>query len=183
LESYPASACDLIDVVLSSWEDLFTSQIGPAQIGRDIFPSPQVLGSFMHELVPLQMRARLGVQWRGDQKASEKDIVNTEDDRFSTEIKTSSSAQQIFANRSFGQPDSLSAKKEKSGYYMAINFGGWQRSADGTIVSEDRPKVTRIRVGWLDHTDWCAQEASTGQAATLPPRLENSQLLTIYMER
>jgi hypothetical protein len=180
LARYPASASEVIDVVLSSWDALFNSQIGPARIGRDIFPSPQVLGSFMHELVPLKMRELLGADWRGDQVASEKDIVNVKDGRYSTEIKTSSSTRQIYANRSFGQPDSEASKKEKSGYYLAINFEGWQRQVDGTVVTSHKPSVTLLRMGWLDHTDWYAQLASTGQAASLPPKLENCQLLTIY---
>ncbi len=176
--AYPATCSDLIQVVLSSWGSLTSSQIGRARIGVDLFPSPQVLGAFLHELVPLEMQELRGPDWRGDWTASEKDMVYLPDDRYSCEIKTSSHARQIFGNRSFGQQGLDAAKKEKSGYYLAVNFTGWSRD-DATL---EAPRVRLIRFGWLDHVDWLAQAASSGQAASLPPSIENAQLLTIFSE-
>lgn len=177
VSAYPASASDLIEASLASWDALVDSTIGRATIGRDIFPAPQVIGGFLHELIPLEMHARHGADWRPDTHVSEKDLVYVPNDQFSAEIKTSSHQRQIFGNRSFGQQNPATAKKLKSGYYLAINFTGWARDEAATVVE---PGINLIRFGWLDHVDWLSQAASTGQAASLPASIENAQLLTIY---
>lgn len=176
VSQHPLEPGVLVESVLQSWEGLTSSRIGRARIGVDVFPSPQVLGSFLHELIPLEVQSREGDSWRGDIDASEKDLMCLPDHRYSVEIKTSSHARQIFGNRSFGQADGGSGKKEKSGYYLAVNFSGWTR--DGGIGGA--PGVNLVRFGWLDHVDWLAQGASTGQAATLPPTVESYQLLTLF---
>lgn len=180
LNEFPAGPGHVVEAVLDSWKGITRSRIGRAQIGVDIFPTPQVIGSFLHELIPMELHARFGTQWRGDTNASEKDLVFIPDDRFSAEIKTSSNVRRIFGNRSFGQKDTGAGKKSKDGYYIAVNFRGWER--DGTQTGE-APGVGLIRMGWLDHVDWLAQTASSGQAAALPPTVENAQLLTIYSDR
>lgn len=180
LEQYPAPPEAIIDSTLEAWASIPHSRIGLGRIGVDIFPPPQVLGSFLHELIPLEMQRSLGHNWRGDQSVDEKDLVYVPDRRFSTEIKTSSSDQRVFGNRSYGQVDTGTGKKEKAGYYLAVNFTGWARDGSGRAGP---PGVRRIRLGWLDHTDWLAQVASSGQAALLPAIVENSQLLTLYDNR
>lgn len=176
LKEFPLGPTALVDAVLSSWNGLAGSRIGRARIGVDVFPAPQVVGAFLHELIPLDLRSACGDDWRGDVTASEKDIVYVPESRFSAEIKTSSHAKQIFGNRSFGQQRNETGKKEKSGYYLAVNFTAWSRDGSNSAA----PGINMIRFGWLDHIDWMAQNASTGQAATLPPLRENCQLLTLF---
>jgi len=176
VKEYPLGPTELVDAVLASWNGLAGSSIGRARIGVDVFPTPQIVGAFLHELIPLDLRAANGLDWRGDMTASEKDIVYTPESRFSAEIKTSSHAKQIFGNRSFGQQGNAVGKKEKSGYYLAVNFTAWSRDGSESAT----PGIKLIRFGWLDHVDWMAQDASTGQAATLPPLVENCQLLTLF---
>lgn len=101
------------------------------------------------------------------------------DDRWSIEIKTSSHAKQIFANRSYGLETESEGKKAKSGYYLAINFHAWP-SFDAKPAQQVDPGIRSIRFGWLDSTDWQAQKAESGQQSNLPPLIENTQLLMLW---
>jgi len=96
---------------------------------------------------------------------------------YSVEIKTSSSPNKIYGNRSYGQPHKVSdslGRKGKSGYYLAINFEKFDKK--GTRL----PEIRRIRFGWLDHTDWIPQKAPTGQQSRLKPYSEANKLLLLY---
>jgi hypothetical protein len=161
-------------VVLGSWKAIFQSSIGPRKfrIGKDIFPKPQILGFLLHELIPLEFQSRHPKDWRPEQTAADKDLVHLKEAKFSVEIKTSSSSSSIYGNRSFAQ-EGGSAKKDKSGYYLAINFGKCTKSTPN-------PQITGIRFGWLDHSDWLGQKAATGQQARLAPEVESGKLLKIY---
>ncbi|MEX0718868.1 MAG: ScaI family restriction endonuclease [Planctomycetaceae bacterium] len=177
LRVYPLSRDEIVAPILDAWESMFESKIGRhgIRIGRDLFPTPQIMGSYLHELIPLEFAARYPGQWRGDETAGEKDLVYIPDDRFSTEIKTSSHKAKIYANRSYAQ-ESATFKKDKSGYYIAVNFEKFDR----TRRTPQEPRIRRIRFGWLDHTDWKAQEKPTGQQASLRPESERLKLLVIY---
>ena len=174
IEAHPADLEDLVSVVLNSWTSIFESSLGSGfKIGTHIFPRPQILGFLVHELVPLEFEHLHPGVWRRDLGAGDKDLVYVADDLKSIEIKTSSSKSQIFGNRSYGQQNVSKGKKGKSGYYLAVNFERW-KDANGL------PMVRLIRFGWLDHTDWHSQKKASGQQASLPPVVENLQLLTIY---
>lgn len=176
IEDHPANLDDLVSVVLNSWASIFESSLGSGfKIGDDICPRPQILGFLLHELVPLEFERLNPGTWRRDSGASEKDLVFLADKSMSIEIKTSSNKNQIFANRSYGQQNESKGKKDKSGYYLAVNFESW-KEADG------QPKVRLIRFGWLDHTDWHSQKEESGQQSSLSPIVENLQLLIIYEE-
>lgn len=98
-------------------------------------------------------------------------MVFIPDDRFSIEIKTSSSPRNIYGNRSYaqtGQPP----KKSKSGYYLAINF---EKFTPGI----KNPRILLVRFGWLDHEGWIGQSAATGQQARLSPAVERNKLITL----
>ena len=82
------------------------------------------------------------------------------------EIKTSSSRRGIFGNRSYTQP--ARTKKEKSGYYLAVNF---DKAAP--------PSVRSVRFGWLDHADWLGQAAASGQQARLRADALRHKLLSL----
>lgn len=164
IKDHPLEDEEIVDAVLESWTSIFESKIGKhgIRIGEDLFPTPQVMGMFLHELVPLELAARHPQNWRGDLSASEKDLVYLPDDSMSVEIKTSSNADQIFANRSYAQ-QSTGAKKSKDGFYIAVNFEKFPKTRPVTL----RPKIKIIRFGWLEHTDWIGQASQSGQQARL----------------
>lgn len=174
LAEQPLSGEILVEAVLSSWDSIFESRLGSGfHIGRDILPTPQIMGFFLHALIPLELAAG-DPNWRADLNAGEKDLVYQPDQGFSIEIKTSSHRDQIFGNRSFGVDGPTRGKKAKDGYYVAVNFEKWG-DAPGRM-----PQIRAIRYGWLDQTDWVAQKSETGQQSSLPAIVSNTQLLTLY---
>lgn len=173
IKEFPLRMPELVDVVRVSWESIFFTRIGPKgfQIGKDIFPKPQIVAFLLHELIPLELHSRHPGVWRQEKLAKDKDIVCIKDEFFSIEIKTSSHASQIFGNRSYAQ-ESAVAKKSKSGFYLAINFD----RLDPLVTA---PRLRRIRFGWLDHSDWIGQASATGQQARLSPEVERGKLITL----
>ena len=130
-----------------------------------------ILGFLLHELIPLELERRYPGKWRREIEAKDKDIIYTTDDIFSIEIKTSSNPKSIFGNRSYAQV-SQTSKKGKSGYYLAVNF-------EKCTSLKPKPKITRIRFGWLDHTDWMGQKSQTGQQSRLSKDVESFKLLEL----
>ncbi|OGH91562.1 MAG: restriction endonuclease [Candidatus Magasanikbacteria bacterium RIFOXYD2_FULL_39_9] len=172
---HPLSVNEIKEIVLESWEEIFSSKIGKKsfRIGKDIFPKPQIMGFLLHELIPLEFSVRYPNIWRKEKSSSDKDLIYVPDDSFSIEIKTSSNPNSIFGNRSYAQ-EVLNGKKSKSGYYLAINF---EKCDDSSCP---KPRILKIRFGWLDHEDWMGQTAATGQQARLSPAVEKAKLLEIY---
>ena len=168
---------ELVEVVHTCWESVFESRIGAKQfrIGEHLFPKPQIMAFFLHELIPLELASRHPGVWRGEESSADKDVVYIADTSLSMEIKTSSHPTQIFGNRSYAQK-SGTGKKSKSGYYLAINFDKVEK--DG-----QRSKLRRIRFGWLDHDDWLGQTAATGQQARLSPQVERGKLRLLFENR
>lgn len=171
IERHPLSKERLVQVVQAAWASIFRSSIGDLRIGTDIFPQAQVLGFFLHELIPVEL-AREERGWRRGGNA-EKDAEYDEDRSISFEIKTSSSARQIYGNRSYAQP-AAPGSRSKSGYYLAVNFQPWSAVGDGA-----QPLITRIRLGWLDHTDWVPQASPTGQQAHLTTAADAAKLIDL----
>jgi hypothetical protein len=163
-----------VEVVLSSWDSIFDSAIGTKgfTIGQHIFPKPQIMGFFLHELIPLELQERYPDVWRIDKTGDDKDLVYVPDASFSVEIKTSYHPTQIFGNRSYAQPAST-AKKSKAGFYLAVNF-------EKFAPTRPRPRIRAVRFGWIDHSDWIAQRAATGQQARLAPIVYQTKLLLLY---
>src|SRR5205807_8316427 len=66
LSQFPLPMNSIVEVVLTSWEDIFHSRFGlkAYQIGRDIWPEPQVMGFLLHELVPLNLKGSYSGKWR-----------------------------------------------------------------------------------------------------------------------
>lgn len=173
IRQHPLDPNELYEIVHQVWEDIFASQIGskPFRIGRDIFPRPQIMAFFLHELIPLELAYRYPGIWRREQTPHEKDVVYVPDPFFSIEIKTSSSPHNIYGNRSYAQKSAYS-KKAKSGYFLAVNFQKF-------TPKRTTPCITHVRFGWLDQEDWIAQTAATGQQARLPPEVERYKLLEL----
>jgi len=174
IDEHPLKLDEIVDIVLISWESIFSSSLGTKgfKIGVNIFPKPQIMGFLLHELIPLELSVRYPKSWRTEETSEDKDIVYIPDDKFSIELKTSSSPRRIFGNRSYAQ-DSTRGKNAKTGYYLAVNFQKF-------MEKKTRPNIKLIRFGWIDSTDWIGQRAATGQQSRLPTEVENSKLLEIY---
>lgn len=177
IKNHPLDMKIVIETVLESWDDIFESSFGKnnVQIGKDIFPSPQIMGFLLHELIPINLKEKLSSDdWVKDKEVSEKDLVYKPNIDYSIEIKTSSNPNKIFGNRSYAQKTD-NPKKTKTGYYLAVNFERFQDSPN--------PKIRKISFGWLDHNDWRGQKAQTGQQANLAPIIYKTKLLEIYPKR
>lgn len=174
IEKHPLSTDEIINVVLSSWDSIFASSMGSKgfKIGVEIFPKPQIMGFFLHELIPLELAERYPETWRPETSSSDKDLVYIADDQYSIELKTSSNPRHIYGNRSYAQKSSK-GKKTKTGYYLAVNF---EKFSD----KKGLPQIKLIRFGWLDATDWIGQKAATGQQSRLPLDVENFKLKELY---
>ena len=174
VKKHPLSTDEIIEVVITSWTSIFASRMGSRgfRIGVDIFPKPQIMGFFLHELIPLELGAKYPGIWRGEENAADKDIIYIPNDFYSIEVKTSSDRNHIFGNRSYAQATSKS-KKAKSGYYIAVNF-------EKFTSNMKNPSIRLIRFGWLDSDDWIGQKAQTGQQARLPTDVEKNKLLNLY---
>lgn len=177
VKAHPLKPKEIVEVVLAAWDSIFASKLGTNafHIGRDIFPKPQVMGFFLHELIPLELAARHPKTWRGEKASGDKDIVCIPDEHYSIEVKTSSNPRHIFGNRSYAQKTTEN-KKVKSGYYLTVNFEKFSDDAKN-------PSILLVRFGWLDATDWIGQKAATGQQSRLPPEVENCKLLDLYKHR
>lgn len=177
IKAYPLRMNELVEVVQESWSAIFQSKIGPKEfrIGQHLFPKPQIIAYFLHELIPLELQSRFPRVWRGEESAGDKDVVYIPDNSYSMEIKTSSHASQIFGNRSYARKAN-SSKKSKSGYYLAINF-------EKLTKANPAAALRRIRFGWLDHADWQAQAAATGQQARLSPVVERGKLQLLFEDK
>lgn len=173
LAEHPIDVQELVNVAHSSWKKIFKTKIGgELQIGVDVFPSPQILGNYLHLLIAAALEKSHPTLWRRERDKNDKDVVCLSDDKYSFEIKTSSQ-NRIFGNRSYGQAENASGKS-KSGFYAAILF---------EKCTPDRPKpaLKRIKFGWIDHTDWKAQAAATGQNSTLDTVAWNLKLKDLYI--
>jgi hypothetical protein len=174
LTRHPLQGPDLVRATLASWDSIFHSRLGSGfHIGKEIKPTPQIMGFLLHALVPLEL-AKTHSGWRAELTSRDKDLVYIPDEAMSIEIKTSSHAKRIFGNRSFGVESAARGKKAKDGYYLAVNFEKWPEQGDAL------PRILAIRFGWLDHTDWMAQVSQTGQQSNLPADVDNNQLLILH---
>lgn len=173
----PLSSDELVKTVLTAWELICNETVigGQIKIGVDLFPKPQVLGNLLHEVVPYLLQKSRPTEWRPDIAKDEKDVVYIPNPTtFSFEIKTSSSGSGIYGNRSVSQkPTSRPAVKDKSGYFLAINYTPMHKT------NQVGP-VTLIRMGWFDHLDWAGQIAPSGQAASLSKDVRTHKLMSLY---
>lgn len=177
VNSHPLTKEELVDSVLTSWDKIFDTYIGnELKIGRDVKPSPQILGNYLHELIPIYFEKKYIGKWQKDKSKMDKDLVCTFDDFYSVEIKTSSSKKDIFGNRSYGIQSTAENTKKKEGYYLAINF---EKCTD----ANEKPNITLIRFGWLEHSDWISQIAQTGQQSRLSKESDSLKLITLYEKR
>ena len=167
---------EIVQIVTESWNTIFKSSIGGFRIGIDIFPTPQIMGVFLHTLIALFVHKKHPEYKLGDSK-SEKDIHNSSNTSLSIEIKTSSDKNKIFANRSYAQPQDGDEKKNKDGYYIAVNF---EKFSD--VESGKQPQIRLIRFGYIEHSDWIAQASPKGQQAHLDKDTYNHKFITLFQK-
>ncbi len=174
IDEHPLTEEEIVDIVLEAWDKIKLTKIGgKLQIGVDVFPSPQIMGNYLHLMIAALLSERHPHEWRGEIDKSDKDVVYMPDDTYSIEIKTSSQ-NSIYGNRSYGQENSdNNSGKQKFGFYLAINFEKYSASVTD-------PQIKRIKFGWLDHSDWKAQAAATGQNSTLDKDAWNHKLKLLY---
>ncbi|ERT09825.1 scaI restriction endonuclease family protein [Lyngbya aestuarii BL J] len=172
IDEFPLSSEVIISTVEEAWKDLYSSSFGDfrLQIGRDIFLPAQAIGVILERLIAVRL-AHQNSGWRGGQTKSEKDIVCTFNDRYSFEIKTSSSKNSFYGNRSTGYR-SDNRLKSRTGYYLIINY---------KLPKEDNleRKIWKIRFGWIDDQDWVGQNKPTGQQASIASKIAGLKLVTI----
>lgn len=175
IDKHPIEQKVLVDAVLKSWDMIYGSIIGGTfEIGENYFPTPQILGAFLHELIPLEL-AKHDSRFRKGVGTLEKDIHCVGSEEYSFEIKTSSQ-KDIYGNRSYPKKTTNKPKrkrKSKSGYYLAINFPPIHKLNRWCPISQ-------IRFGWIDEDDWHAQIAESGQQANLTKETLAKKLITLH---
>lgn len=166
IEKHPLTTREIVDVVLRSWASIFDSAIGGYKIGTHIFPKPQVMGFFLHELIALEFAHRYPEVWRGEQAAHEKDLVYVPDSALSIEIKTSSHKSQIFGNRSYVQAET-DPKKTKSGYTLRSISRVFQKWGRCPRLIESGLVGWIIRTGLVRNQPRANRHASNQRARSL----------------
>jgi len=168
ISQYPIEVEELLEIAMISWERLWGSEIG-GQIRIDEVDLPAtVIGYFFQKLFSHELSSRFPSEWKGEELKSDKDLVHINTPKFSTEMKASGQlGYALFGNRSYNQQseNSGSSGKDKSGYYITLNFY--------------KQTITLLRLGWIDQDDWVPQGAATGQAAVLKPDVYTHKLVEI----
>jgi hypothetical protein len=171
IRAHPLSIEEIISVVHIAWEGVWSTQIGSEQTRLsllEINPPATVIGYFFEKLMGKELSVRYPDQWIDGSAGNHKDLHNIINSKFSIEVKSSGQlGLKIFGNRSYGQEveNTDRAKKDKSGYYITVNFY--------------KTYLTLIRFGWIDGSDWVAQTSATGQAAGLRSEVYEHKLISI----
>ena len=157
----------IVELCLKSWDSILNGKINTYLnlLIREMRLSPQATGALFHDVIPEYIQKNIQGFRKGVGK--EKDIVCEFNDFYSMELKTSSQ-KSIYGNRSYAKSET---GKEKSGYYLAINF---------EKIQIKNPQILLIQMGWLDQTDWRGQKSETGQQAALTREARNSKFVVLY---
>src|SRR3990167_1159600 len=77
VRAHPLDMDEIVKVVLKVWTDILTLSIGskPFKIGSDLFPAPQVMSFFLHELIPLELARLYPGVGREEKSSNEKALV------------------------------------------------------------------------------------------------------------
>ncbi len=171
---HPLTSELLLTASQSAWKTLRQTTIGKGKTAiaiENLNVPATVIGYFFEVLLARELEIRFPGKWRGSRSKEEKDLFYIPDPSKSVEVKTSGQrGYRIYGNRSYGQKSRNVelVKKEKSGYYLTVNFFG--RS------------LSLLRFGWIDAEDWKPQTAPTGQMAGLSEAVYASKLISISGE-
>jgi hypothetical protein len=171
IENHPLSIDEIREAVHVAWDRVWSTQIGSGRTRlalQEINPPATVIGYFFEKILGKELAIRYPGEWISGNAGEQKDLHCVEDKKYSIEVKTSGQlGLKIYGNRSYAQdienPDK--AKKDKSGYYITVNFHGRH--------------INLIRFGWIDGSDWVPQKSPTGQAAGLGPEVYAYKLIPI----
>lgn len=171
IKNHPLSLNKILEAVYVAWEGVWSTEIGNGHARiplHEVNPPATVVGYFFEKLLGKELATRYPGEWTGGSAGDQKDLHYIKDKKYSIEVKTSGQlGWQVYGNRSYGQdienPDR--AKKDKSGYYITVNFHGRH--------------INLIRFGWIDGSDWIPQGAQSGQAAKLGPNVYEYKLMRI----
>lgn len=177
IEDHPLDLEDVQDLVLDSYDELLQTRIGDPdddiKIFEDAKVGAQATGAFLETILANKLQDEYPVWRQGSE--SEKDLIHTDDSRYSIEMKLSGQVDdKIYGNRSYakGSED----KKSKSGYYLCINVH----------ISEDVTSPSYlpflIRFGWISFSDWSGQESESGQASKISSEVYKYKLKTVIGE-
>ena len=140
LERHPLKEDVIRAVALTAWETLWRTTLGEGAVAvllRELEVPATVVGYFFEVLFARELARRFPGTWRGNQNKDEKDLVHIPDAAYSVEMKTSGQlGVKVYGNRSYGQQvqDPALAKKEKSGYYITVNFFEQTLRARASII-------------------------------------------------
>lgn len=171
LVSHPLSIEEIVDSIHSAWNSVLATNVGHGITSmplREINPPATVIGYFFEKLLAKEISKKYPGEWAGGVGSEQKDLHYIPNPRFSIEVKSSGQRGfKIFGNRSYGQTieNSEKAKKDKSGYYITINF--------------HNQHINLIRFGWIDASDWKPQKSPTGQMAGLGDDVYNYKLIPL----
>ena len=173
IADHPLTTEEMREAVTSSWKALWSTEVGEgiAKIPlKELAPPATVIGYFFEKILAKELSEKHKNQWKGG-VGSEKDLHYVDDPKYSIEVKSSGQlGMKIYGNRSYGQEieNKDRAKKDKSGYYLTVNF------------HED--KLNLVRFGWIDGKDWVPQKSQTGQMAGLSSEVYDGKLIPIQGE-
>jgi hypothetical protein len=179
LKENPLNQREIVDIIFKAWDGIFRSKIDGLQIGKDIFPNPQMMGYFIETIVAVRLSEKYPTIWKHGKEKHEKDIVCLTNLDYSIEVKSSSSTKQIFGNRSYAQQQADIATKSKDSFYLTINF---EKFLEFSEVAK-RPEITLIRFGYVEHSDWRGQKSEKGQQASLSPSVYKNKFLILYNKK
>jgi hypothetical protein len=171
VQAHPLTPAIIHDVAQVAWARLWSTRVGGAAQGfpfAEADPPATVVAYFFEKLFAQELATRFPDVWRGG-CGSEKDLHCLRNEALSVEMKASGQiGYKVYGNRSYGQKleNADAAKKDKSGYYITVNFYG--------------QALTLLRFGWIDADDWKPQSASSGQMAGLGDDVYNYKLLPIH---
>ena len=169
--AHPLTSDVLLAASLAAWDTLWRTQVGTGATAvplASLSVPATVIGYFFEVLLSRELEARFPSVWRGSSSKNEKDLMYLPNPLLSVEVTTSGQhGYRIFGNRSYGQKSARrsTAAKEKSGYYVTVNFYG--------------QVLTLIRFGWIVATDWNPQKSQTGQMAGVSDAVYRYKLLSI----
>jgi hypothetical protein len=173
IAKFPLKKSEIVEAVQAANTDLYTSSFGKAKliVGKDIFLPAQATGVILERLIALELNRR-DQDWRSGNRNIEKDVVCISKPEFSFEIKTSSSRNSVYGNRSTGHR-AEGRQKFRTGYYLVINY---------KLPTEADPanKLRSIRFGWIDDEDWTGQAQPTGQQASISRDVALNKLETLF---
>lgn len=175
IDDHPLDLGQLRSIVLKAAEEMQAAKICDSVLVEHGAASGAVQGK-LFEIALVETLKDYDDAWKRGE-GHEKDIIYTEDERFSLEVKTSGQlTDRIYGNRSYTKNDEEDSDKSKCGYYLTVNFS----HSSNVLPATHEPFL--IRFGWIDWRDWNGQEAASGQCSTLPVNVYEKKLKVVEGE-